>query len=403
MPLTQKGKDIMRQMVETYGNTAKAKEVFYASKNAGKITGVDAVEEMPSGTPVPVPDVNVSQAQGIGVDALPRCCAGIIFCTKDERVLLMRRTGRDFPDTWALPGGGMEDDETAEECARRELTEETGFKYKGELLPWTRRVRDGIDFTTFIAPVDDAFEVTLNEEHDAYQWVDREFALAAMPVLHPGMQIVLLRFDMDELGIAKAMRSGEISSPQRYGNMLLIAIRITGTGAAYRNGIDEFVWRDPSLYLNSDFLERCQGLSVILAHPKKDMLDTKEYRSRNVGSIMLPYIQGDEVWGIARIMDMKCAEMLETEKLSTSPCVVFFPADAGARYPMGSSSLLIEGKPSLLDHVAICAQGVWDKGGDPAGVSSASVEPAEIDSKLDAALSMVRHVETDAVLRQLGV
>lgn len=40
MPQTKKGKKIMKAMEKTYGKK-KAKEVFYASKNKGKITGVD--------------------------------------------------------------------------------------------------------------------------------------------------------------------------------------------------------------------------------------------------------------------------------------------------------------------------------------------------------------------------
>lgn len=44
MPLTEKGHKIMRAMVEEYGEE-KGKQVFYASKNAGKITGVDTDEE----------------------------------------------------------------------------------------------------------------------------------------------------------------------------------------------------------------------------------------------------------------------------------------------------------------------------------------------------------------------
>lgn len=40
MPLTKKGSKIMSNMKKTYG-TKKAKKVFYASKNKGKIKGVD--------------------------------------------------------------------------------------------------------------------------------------------------------------------------------------------------------------------------------------------------------------------------------------------------------------------------------------------------------------------------
>lgn len=38
MPLTKKGKKIMRTMKKTYGSK-KGKKVFYASQNKGKITG----------------------------------------------------------------------------------------------------------------------------------------------------------------------------------------------------------------------------------------------------------------------------------------------------------------------------------------------------------------------------
>ena len=41
MPLTKKGKKIMESMKATYKSSKKAKRVFYASKNAGKIKGVD--------------------------------------------------------------------------------------------------------------------------------------------------------------------------------------------------------------------------------------------------------------------------------------------------------------------------------------------------------------------------
>ena len=40
MPLTKKGSEIMSSMRKQYG-AKKGKSVFYASKNAGKIKGVD--------------------------------------------------------------------------------------------------------------------------------------------------------------------------------------------------------------------------------------------------------------------------------------------------------------------------------------------------------------------------
>jgi hypothetical protein len=41
MPLTKKGAKILKNMRSTYGSEKKAKSVLYASKNAGKITGID--------------------------------------------------------------------------------------------------------------------------------------------------------------------------------------------------------------------------------------------------------------------------------------------------------------------------------------------------------------------------
>jgi hypothetical protein len=176
-----------------------------------------------------------------------------------------------------------------------------------------------------------------------------------------------------ELDVAKAIRDGELSSPQNFANMMLIALRITGTGVAYRQGIDEFCFRDPSIYLTAEFLERCQGLPVIVEHPKGS-LNSEEFHDRIVGMVTLPYLKDQEVWGIAKIYDAATREMLETEQLSTSPCVVFrSPSTDNSKIDVNGATVLIEGTPQLICHVALCAAGVWDKGGKPAGVDSSNL------------------------------
>lgn len=42
MPLTAKGEEILKSMEKTYGSEGKAEQVLFASKNAGKITGIDS-------------------------------------------------------------------------------------------------------------------------------------------------------------------------------------------------------------------------------------------------------------------------------------------------------------------------------------------------------------------------
>jgi hypothetical protein len=182
----------------------------------------------------------------------------------------------------------------------------------------------------------------------------------------------------NELDIARAIRDGLLPSPQEYENLWLFALRITGTGASYRPELEEHVWRDPALYLNDDFLARCNGLFVIWQHPPGDQLDQTEFENRVIGSIMLPYIIEDEVWGIARIMDQDAAAMMRDKDLSTSPAVIFRDPDVNqSRRLEGGKTLLIEGIPSLLDHLAICDLGVWDRGGEPTGVASGEPEMAE--------------------------
>jgi 8-oxo-dGTP diphosphatase len=51
-----------------------------------------------------------------------------IFTLKDGRLalLLIQRGEQPFKGCWALPGGFLREDETLDDCARRELLEETG-------------------------------------------------------------------------------------------------------------------------------------------------------------------------------------------------------------------------------------------------------------------------------------
>lgn len=46
---------------------------------------------------------------------------------EDGKILLIKRGREPFAGQWATPGGRIEEGETAEECAKREMKEETGL------------------------------------------------------------------------------------------------------------------------------------------------------------------------------------------------------------------------------------------------------------------------------------
>lgn len=307
--------------------------------------------------------------------------AGVFFLTPDGSTLFLRRgPGGDFPGHWGFPGGRIEDGETAIRAAIRETAEEAGVDIaEKDLTLWTRTVTptdspgaEDVDFSTYLFRLPEPFDPKLSEESTGYIWAP----ITSPPdPVHPGCQIAFDRLGMDELGVAEAMAEGKLTSPQQYENMWLFNIRITGTGQSYRSGtkerpLDEHVWRDSSIYLNDRFVKRCSGLPVIYEHPKRATLDSKEFADRVVGTIMLPYVSGDEVWGISRIYDDGAIREMASGRIkSTSPAVVFRgPVNSKVELEDGSH-LLIEGKPALLDHVAICPAGVWDKRGSPSGVS----------------------------------
>jgi len=304
--------------------------------------------------------------------------AGILFLTEAGEALFVKRSGEgDHEGVWALPGGKIEHGETPESAAQRECVEELGECPEGERAVLMRRVADGVDYTTFLQKLSESFTPKLNAEHTGFVWANPS---DPPEPLHPGVRVALKRLSANELDIARMMAAGDLVSPQRYGKFWLFDIRLTGTGAAYRNAVKddngkvlreaEYCWRDPAIYLDPEFLARANGLPVTYDHPeKKPVLDSEEFHNRIVGTIFLPYIKGNEVWAIVKIWDDSCLDWLHGEKASTSPAVVFSSASNNEKVRLNDGTvLLVEGEPALLDHIALCGAGVWDKGGDPSGV-----------------------------------
>jgi hypothetical protein len=194
--------------------------------------------------------------------------------------------------------------------------------------------------------------------------------------LHPGAAVALRRLRMNEYEVAEAIRDGELASPQTFENMLLVDMRISGTGVSYRPKLNEWVYRRPENYLTPDYLKRAAGMPIIYEHPEKSVLDSESFGQRVIGTMQLPYIKGNDVWGVARIYDRAAAKEIVEGELSTSPSVVF--RDPQVNYEIelqDGSTMLVEGSPSYVDHLAVCAKGVWDKGGSPSGIRVDAVDP----------------------------
>lgn len=117
--------------------------------------------------------------------------AGIVFVAPDGDILLLYRSHVEgnYANHWGLPGGKADGDETPEQTARREVSEEIGDVPCDGMTPLCERVTPkGMVFTTFICPVAEKFVPTLNDEHSGYAWVPVDKPLAP---IHPAVADVL--------------------------------------------------------------------------------------------------------------------------------------------------------------------------------------------------------------------
>lgn len=198
---------------------------------------------------------------------------------------------------------------------------------------------------------------------------------------------------LNDRQVAEGIRDGTIESPAKYGDFWLFDLRITGTGAAYRDSIDEWAVRDPEQWLSPEFVDRCNGLLVVFGHPERSGVNHDEFQERGIGTIVLPYIKGDEVWGIAKIFDADAALCMQTTHRSTSPGVVP-PQGSQALALKDGTKVLAEDLPLVLDHLAVCEVGVWDKAGPPDGIRLDTRKDAH-DVK-DEDLAMMDRAKRDA-------
>lgn len=125
--------------------------------------------------------------------------AGVLVICKNTGNLLVSMRSEDVnePNTWGIFGGKTEEGETPEESAQRELTEESGYKGKYEMIPAYIYVAPGNTFTyyNFIGIVEEEFEPEYDWETAYAEWMPLEKLMKIEPK-HFGLK-KLLEHSMD--------------------------------------------------------------------------------------------------------------------------------------------------------------------------------------------------------------
>jgi 8-oxo-dGTP pyrophosphatase MutT (NUDIX family) len=113
---------------------------------------------------------------------------GVWFYSFDtQRYLYLMRNDPKNPNTWGLPGGKVESNETLMDTITRECTEELGFMPDYlRLVPLEKftSADSAFEYHTWICVVDTEFTPRLNYEHLGYAWID---AGTWPRPMHPGL------------------------------------------------------------------------------------------------------------------------------------------------------------------------------------------------------------------------
>lgn len=157
----------------------------------------------------------------------------IIFTIMDDalKVLLVRRGVEPFKGDWAIPGGFLKMDESLEECALRELDEETGIRdvYLEQLYSFGEVGRDprerviSVAFYTLISS--DGQKIKAGDDADETAWYSANelpnLAFDHSKIIKMAMERLSAKMDYSTIGLqlmpevfslSKLMRVYELAS-----------------------------------------------------------------------------------------------------------------------------------------------------------------------------------------------
>lgn len=105
--------------------------------------------------------------------------SSIIFINNKRQVLLFLRDDKvdiPYPNTWDIPGGHVEDNETPEQCIVREMREEIGIELNNFQLFSKVEFDDRIEYTFWKCEDLDINKITLTEGQ-CLRWFTEDEAL----------------------------------------------------------------------------------------------------------------------------------------------------------------------------------------------------------------------------------
>lgn len=100
--------------------------------------------------------------------------ATAIVIDKDKVLILKRGKKSSGAGTWNFPGGSVEEGESTEEGAIRELKEETGLTIESKDLDYLGTLENKYLKIHFYITNTFSGSVEINQESDEYRWVDLE-------------------------------------------------------------------------------------------------------------------------------------------------------------------------------------------------------------------------------------
>ena len=106
--------------------------------------------------------------------------SSIVFVNEQRQILLFLRDDLPhipYPNTWDVPGGHVEEGETAAQCIVREMKEEMGLDLEGFELFSVREFSDRIEYTFWKAADLNIDEISL-QEGQCLKWFSEEEAKA---------------------------------------------------------------------------------------------------------------------------------------------------------------------------------------------------------------------------------